>query len=107
MELKEILSEYTRQYESVECIYDELSTLDFSKPIIEQENKLDEDLFQLSFNNGKVIDIGWYPAFEVEGEFIIQVIVNENWEEPTFKSSSTWDKNELIGKINTAINNCS
>lgn len=52
-------------------IYDELSDLDFNKTISEEVNKLDEDLLQITFMNGNTLDIGWYPAFEEEGEFII------------------------------------
>ncbi|AOP96794.1 hypothetical protein [Enterobacter roggenkampii] len=95
-----------QQLDNVANIYDELSSLDFTKSIFEQANKLDEDLFQLTFINGNIIDIGWYPAFEEDGEFIIQVISDENWDEPAFKASSSWDKNELIEKVNDALINC-
>lgn len=95
-----------QQLDNVANIYDELSSLDFTKSIFEQSNKLDEDLLQLTFINGNIIDIGWYPAFEEDGEFIIQVISDENWDEPAFKASSSWDKNELIEKVNDALINC-
>ncbi|MDF7680262.1 hypothetical protein PT300_06480 [Enterobacteriaceae bacterium ESL0689] len=95
------------QLDNVASVYDELSTLDFTKSIYEQVNKLDEDLFQLSFTNGNIVDIGWYPGFEESGEFIVQVISDENWDEPTFRTSSKWDKNELIMKISEALINCS
>lgn len=94
------------QLDNVANIYDELSILDFSKNKTEQVNKLDEDLFQLTFINGNIIDIGWYPAFEEDGEFIVQIICGENWDEPSYKASSKWDKNELIEKISDALINC-
>lgn len=94
------------QLDNVASVYDELSTLDFTKSIYEQVNKLDESLFQLSFINGNVVDIGWYPAFEEGGEFIVQVISDKNWDEPTFTTSSKWDKNELIHRLGEALVNC-
>ncbi|MDY1039352.1 hypothetical protein [Lelliottia sp. CFBP8978] len=106
MKKKYRILDKTHQMENVQNVYDEISSLDFTKAIHEQVNKLDEDLFQLTFNNGNVIDVGWHPAFEEDGEFIIQVVSNDDWEEPIFKSSSNWDKNELIEKIDEALNNC-
>ena len=89
----------TYHIENVENIYDEISTLDFHKNISEEVTRLDEDLFQLSFNDGVIIDIGWYPSFDINGEFIIQVISGGDWETPSIKISSGWDKNDLIKKL--------
>lgn len=57
--------------ENVKSIYDELSTIDFTKTVPEEAIRLDEDLFQLTQNNGVVIDIGWYPSLDEKGEFLI------------------------------------
>ena len=64
---------------------------------------LDEDLLQLSFNSEIIVDVGWYPAFEATGEFIINRIANSCWEVPEAKYSVGWDKDELISKIKKAI----
>lgn len=57
-------------------IFDELSAIDFSQSIESQLMVLDEDLLQLSFKSGIIVDVGWYPAFETNGEFIINRIAN-------------------------------
>lgn len=93
----------TYHIENVESIYDEISNLDFHKKISEEVTSLDEDLFQLSFNDGVIIDIGWYPSFDTNGEFIIQVISDGDWENPSIKISSSWDKNDLIKKLSSVL----
>ncbi|NMP25665.1 hypothetical protein GW590_02070 [Rahnella sp. SAP-1] len=84
-------------------IFDELSTIDFSHGIESQIMVLDEDLLQLSFKSGIIVDVGWYPAFETTGEFIINRIANGCWDAPESKYSVGWDKNRLISKIRKAI----
>lgn len=84
-------------------IFDELSTIDFSQGIESQVMVLDEGLLQLSFKSGIIVDVGWYPAFEKNGEFIINRIANSCWEAPEDKYSVGWDKNKLISKIKKAI----
>lgn len=84
-------------------IFDELSAIDFSQGIESQIMVLDEDLLQLSFKSGIIVDVGWYPAFEANGEFIINRIANGCWDAPEYQYSVGWDKNELISKIRTAI----
>lgn len=84
-------------------IFDELSAIDFSQGIESQIMVLDEDLLQLSFKSGVIVDVGWYPAFETNGEFIITRISNGCWEAPESKYCVGWDKEELISKIKKAI----
>ncbi|MDC5077355.1 hypothetical protein OHW40_03010 [Acinetobacter baumannii] len=43
---------------------------------------LSEDLLQISFNNNKILNVGWYPDLEVGGFFKIVVIKDMNWESP-------------------------
>lgn len=71
--------------ENVDSIYDEISSMDFNKTISEQVNRLDEDLFQLTFSDGTVVGIGWFPSFEESGQFVIQVISDGDWDNPTVK----------------------
>ena len=93
----------TYHIENVENIYDEISTLDFHKKVSEEVNRLDEDLFQLVFSDGVIVDIGWYPSFDTNGEFIIQVISAGDWENPSIKISSGWDRNELTEKLGIVL----
>ncbi|EFE08239.1 hypothetical protein [Citrobacter youngae] len=89
--------------ENVMSIYDELSTIDFTKTASEEALRLDEDLFQLTQNNGVIIDIGWYPSLDEKGEFLIQVISGGDWDHPMIKTSSGWDKNELSEKLSRVL----
>jgi hypothetical protein len=62
--------------------YDQFN-IDPTKYLEEQIWNLDEDLIQITFDGGKyIVDVGWYPSFNVNGEFIIYVIENLNWENP-------------------------
>jgi len=49
-------------------IYDNWN-LDFDKTVYEQAGELHEDLIQISFIRGYMIDIGWYPEHEITGKF--------------------------------------
>lgn len=89
--------------ENVDGFYDEISAIDFDKSISDQINRLDEDLFQLIFNNGYIIDIGWYPSFEKDGQFIIQLVSDGDWGNPVCKYYSGWSRKELIDKLNSIL----
>jgi hypothetical protein len=45
---------------------------------------LKEDLFQVEYSEGHIIDVGWYPFFEEDGNFKIVVISEYDWENPTY-----------------------
>lgn len=89
--------------ENLTNIYDELSSLDFDKTVSKEISRLDEDLLQLTFSDGVIIDIGWYPSFDEKGEFILQVIHDNDWEKPSLKISSGWNKNDLIEKLSMLL----
>lgn len=46
----------------------------------EQVDLLKEDLFQISYKNNHIIDVGWYPEFSAEGNFRIVVVKDYNWD---------------------------
>lgn len=85
-------------------IFDELSMINFSQDIQSQIMLLDEDLLQLNFESGSIIDAGWYPAFEAKGEFIINRIDNGCWDTPEFTCKVGWDKKQLVSMLRKAIN---
>ncbi len=58
--------------------------IDFSIPYDKQVDCLLEDLIQVEYNNGYILDVGWYPEFDYSGQFIIQIIEKYEWESPTF-----------------------
>lgn len=62
---------------------------------------LKEDLLQLKFNK-YIIDLGWYPEFNVEGSFHIVVIKNNNWDNPSYKKTCS-DIKQVPGLLQAAI----
>ena len=56
--------------------------IDFSRSYEEQADSLNEDLFQMDLGDGRLLDIGWYPEFDPNGYFRVQVIYNGNWNSP-------------------------
>ena len=61
-------------------------------PLSEQLESLTEDLIQIEYDNGYLIDIGWYPEYDAEGNFIVQLIKDYNWENPIYKQGCKEDK---------------
>ena len=51
-------------------------------PISLQEDNLCEDMIQMSYSNNYTLDVGWYPAHNISGRFVIRVIYQYDWENP-------------------------
>lgn len=70
-------------------MFDELSSLreDVSPEL--QLSGADEDLLQVAYAPHYVIDVGWYQSIESQGNFMIFVIKDSNWEQPVFKKNTT------------------
>ena len=86
---------------SGDIIYDEFK-VDFTKRYSEQKECLLEDLLQVKYAQEYLLDVGWYPEYESEGEFIVQIIKKQNWKEPIYKKSSK-DEEELIQNLKNAV----
>lgn len=43
---------------------------------------LDEDMLQIIYDGGYIIDIGWYCGLKL---FVIYIIKNQNWEHPILR----------------------
>ena len=76
--------------------------IDFSIDYDKQLNHLNEDLFQVCFPQGYLLDLGWYPEHQENGCFIIQVIFRSAWDTPIFKAEAI-DEEEMVEKVNEAI----
>ncbi len=74
---------YDIDFKGGDIIFDD-STVDIFFPLSNQEITLKEDLLQVNYGN-YLLGVGWYPEFEVNGKFIIQVISNFDWEKPVVK----------------------
>lgn len=92
---------YEINFQSGEIIYNEFK-IDFSKEYSEQEECLLEDLLQVKYTQGYLLDVGWYPEYESEGEFVVQIVKNQNWEEPIYKNNSK-NRVDLVQDIKNAI----
>lgn len=51
-------------------------------PPDQQVGVLREDMFSVSYDTGEVIDVGWYPNMDIHGCFIVQLVVDGNWDRP-------------------------
>lgn len=74
-------------WETGEVEFWDLDFLDPLTPLSQQREGLKEDLAQVRFGNGVLIDVGWYPEGSVTGEFVIRVITDTNWDEPLLVAS--------------------
>lgn len=72
------------QLKNIENIYDDFK-IDPAIPFEEQRLSFKEDIIQIVFINDYLVDVGWYPEFEPEGFFKINVIQNYNWFNPLFE----------------------
>ena len=61
--------------------------ISFDKPFEQQTFSLNEDLVQVEYENGYLIDIGWYPECDPKGELILQLIHDNDWSNPVNKVS--------------------
>lgn len=69
-----------------------------------QIDSLKEDMLQVEFPNGYILDVGWRPSFDISGTFYIYLIKDFDWENPIY-NSSTRDIYSLEAEIMNALNN--
>ncbi|MDC9624019.1 hypothetical protein PSI22_20900 [Xenorhabdus sp. XENO-7] len=62
-------------------------------PLENQLDELKEDMLQVEFPNGYLLDIGWRSSFEIDGQFKLALIKDFNWENPIYLDSA----NDLFG----------
>lgn len=61
--------------------------------------ELSEDLLRLSNDEANmIIDLGWYPSFDTEGQYILELVKNYNWDQPLEKIC-TQSKSDIISTI--------
>ncbi len=71
-------------------------------PLDNQLDELKEDMLQVEFPNGYLLDIGWRPSFEIDGQFKLALIKDFNWENPVYLDSAS-NVIELEEKIQLAM----
>ena len=62
--------------------------LEPSKDPLEPEfHLLREDLIQIQFTSGVVVDVGWYPSFAEHGGFRVLIVRDACWDAPLREAS--------------------
>lgn len=72
-------------------------------PLNEQQDELKEDMLQVEYPGGYLLDVGWRPSFDINGRFYICLIKDFDWDTPIYKGSAK-DIDSLLFEINQAIN---
>jgi hypothetical protein len=67
--------------------YDDLSSLE-NTDIYNQIDSLKEDLLQVEYPETYLLDVGWYPSFDINGSFHISAIKDYDWGAPLFFSTA-------------------
>ncbi|MDY7533763.1 hypothetical protein RGV33_19075 [Pseudomonas sp. Bout1] len=71
-----------------------------------QAHLLKEDMLQVEYAGGLILDVGWYPSFDTHGGFRINVIRNYDWDRPVIALTAlaTGDLVEQLVVAQGAIN---
>lgn len=85
-----------------EITYDELSNID-SKNVKNDLDTLKENMLQVEYGNDLLIDAGWYPYFNINGQFQVRVIEDHQWEPPLILLTAN-TITELLSKLCSAQN---
>lgn len=88
-------------FKSGKLLYNEFNIIP-SRPLEGQEHLLLEDLLQIQYGDNIILDVGWYPEFDISGNFLVQIIKNQDWSAPVFKKACQNIEN-LIDTLNYAI----
>ena len=78
----------TVDWKSGTVVYWDLDNIDEARPLCDQCEDLKEDLAQIVFPDNIVLDVGWYPSFDPNGEFIVFVVRDADWDEPLFRATA-------------------
>lgn len=61
--------------------------------------ELNEDLLRLYNEKANLmIDLGWYPAYDVDGNYVLELIKNFEWDRP-LKRVVSKSKKEIVSDI--------
>lgn len=61
--------------------------IDLSLPPEQQPQHLSEDLLQVVYPKGLLLDLGWYPEGDPAGQFVLCVIQNGRWDTPLLQAA--------------------
>lgn len=66
-------------------VFWDLDAIDESRPPVDQTEHLKEDLAQIEYPAGIILDVGWYPEFAATGNFVVCVVQQGEWDRPLFQ----------------------
>lgn len=73
--------------------------IDFDKLFETQADELNEDLIQVEYDGNYILDIGWYPEGDFNGRILIQLIHDNQWDNPIVQEESI-DKESFFKSVN-------
>ncbi len=82
--------------------YWNMDDIDETRSLNNQSASLREDLAQIHYEDGILLDIGWYPSIDPNGKFQVCVIIDSDWQSPVFRAAAK-DILELREQIAIAI----
>lgn len=60
--------------------------VDVRRRLKEQLPELKEDLIQVDYADQRLLlDVGWYPSFSADGQFVVQLISQQDWHSPRLR----------------------
>ena len=80
--------------------YDDISYLSEDSRICDHLDYLKEDMLQISFPKGFIIDVGWRPSFSENGKFFIVAVRDGDWDRPIVQAEAS----DVLG-VKNAIKN--
>lgn len=72
-------------WHSGEVLFWDLDFLDPLKPLMDQLDDLKEDLAQVRYRGGVIVDVGWFPELSCDGGFVVSVVRESDWDQPLFR----------------------
>jgi hypothetical protein len=80
-------------------IFWDLDEFDPQRSTPEQASVLKEDLLLVAFPNGRTLDVGWYPSFDPQGQFLVAIAKDGNWDYLEFEEAAKSGKE--LGEVLT------
>ncbi len=87
-----------------EITFNNFTEYDINKHSEDDLSELNEDLLQLYNKNANLtVDLGWYPSHNKNGQYILLMIKNYDWDCPLEKVMSK-SKDEIVNCIEKWVN---
>jgi len=89
------------QWKSGVVTFWDLDELNLSESIESQVEILKEDLMQVQYGD-TVLDLGWHPDFNSQGQFLLSVVKSRDWENPIWQVRFR-ELSQLTPKLNQGV----